>query len=978
MHKVKKLIYLGIITVLSFLIWITCTEKNPIDPTDSGEENLYVLTNISVSVEKIFEGDSVSVRVQLLNIDKEPVEGHIVSFSVNIGSINPVQNTTDENGWVETKFYSEDDLGKATIKATSNDAISSTVEIEVLSIAESTLLINTSRKSILANGIDTTKIIIKVQGDSIDCGGKVLSLHAEPGGVNPPTITLGSDGEAEAILTSIGSKRDTMSTITAEITTQQGSVSAVPMQVEFKGINLSVNANPMVIMADGKSTSFISVIIKETKTDFALYGQQVEFAASHGLIPRYASTDDKGLAKVQLTSSVDSAVSRVTVYYGDLQDSVKVEFRESTPSNIEVSAIPSVITADGQSKSIIRVTVTDENNNPAPDGIPVDFEITDGTGSIEQYKVTNNGVASSNLTSGTKPDTAHVRITVTISEGSVLQDSINVVYIAGNPDKILVDANKDTVKANGIDTTHVKAKVMDTQGTPLKNITINFTASIGDITSNATTNSAGIAQAVFSSGEVGYSTITAQAEGFSIKGKTTVVLIPGPPNSILLNFDPSVIGVRETGQNQTTLVEADVRDAKNNPVFDGTNVIFRIVHGPGGGECLSSQDSIPTVGGIARVSLSSGTISGVVRVEAKTRGEGGNIISESSEIMIQAGPPYMEDKNDFSTTHMTIVAEVLNIWKALGETVLTISVFDKYHNPVPEGTAVYLTASGGGVETKTAYTNQNGIAQVTLYGANPQPTVNNFYHGELMHNPNDLTKYIPLWVDEINPFLYPNTGDTLLPNFEGWIINDIYDPPATQDPSDIVNPSNDFADSNDIWDLVPNSLENCDFDTVARYHYADKSVYHGLENDGIARVIARTEGRDVNGDSLLVWDQIAVVYSGFVDYKDNSYYTLGDDTLYMGEYATMVFSLMDSKGNPVQSITDLTASLTNDVDAELSWTNKPTSEGWGQVYYFITIANSIEDPTEDNDEGYTCIQIEWENEHQRGIAASNYGVFIAE
>jgi len=98
----------------------------------------------------------------------------------------------------------------------------------------------------------------------------------------------------------------------------------------------------------------------------------------------------------------------------------------------------------------------------------------------------------------------------------------------------------------------------------------------------------------------------------------------------------------------------------------------------------------------------------------------------------------------------------------------------------------------------------------------------------------------------------------------------------------------------------------------------------------------------------------------------------------MGEYATMVFSLMDSKGNPVQSITDLTASLTNDVDAELSWTNKPTSEGWGQVYYFITIANSIEDPTEDNDEGYTCIQIEWENEHQRGIAASNYGVFIAE
>jgi len=970
--RIKYRFLFGVLTFLFMLVLLTCTNKNPVDPTETSQDNLYILTNISASVEKIFKGDSVSIRVQLLDTDEKPVQEHQVKFSTDIGSVKPSQNMTDENGWARSRFYSEDDLGKATITVTSKDAISSSLEIDILSYEESSLFINTARKKILANGIDTTLINIKIQGDSVDYEGKVVSLNAESGEITPPTITLNSENKATAILTSIGSKQDTISTISAEMSTEEG-ITAVPIKITFTGINLTVNANPVVIMADGKSTSNISVIIKETSTDFALYGQVVEFSASDGLIPRSATTDDKGLAQAPLTSSVDSALSKVTVYYGTLEDSIHVEFRKSTPSNVEVSAIPSVIIADGESQSQIRVNVTDENNNPAPDGTPVDFEITDGSGSIEQYKVTGNGVATSYLTSSTKPDTAHIRIIVTISETSVLRDSINVVYIAGDPDKILVKTNKDTVKANGIDTTHVQAKVMDAQGTPLKNVTVNFSASIGDITSNATTNSSGIANAVFSSGEVGYSTITARAEGFSVSGKTTIALIPGPPNSILLNFDPPVIGVRETGQNQTTLIEADVRDTKNNPVVDGTNVIFRIVHGPGGGETLSSQDSIPTVDGKARISLSSGTVSGVVRVEAKAVGQEGNIISESSEIMIQAGPPHMKDRNDFSTTHMTIAAEVLNIWKIHGETTLTISVFDKYHNPVPEGTAIYLTASGGGVETKTAYTNEKGIANVILHAGNPQPIVNNYYHDKLMHNPNIPSKPLPGIV------YYPDIGDTLLPNFEGWNYNSIYDPPVYVDSLDIRDPSDDLEDGSDIWDLTLNSLEYSNFDTVGRYHNSNLEVYHGLENDGIARVIARTEGRDAQGDSILVWDQIAVVYSGAVGYKDNSYYSLGNDTLHMGEYTTMIFSLMDSNGNPIQSLSDITARLTNDVDARLSWESFETSAGTGHVYYSITIANSIEDPTEDNDEGYTSIEITWESKdkHQMGTVVSAYGVFIA-
>jgi hypothetical protein len=186
-------------------------------------------------------------------------------------------------------------------------------------------------------------------------------------------------------------------------------------------------------------------------------------------------------------------------------------------------------------------------------------------------------------------------------------------------------------------------------------------------------------------------------------------------------------------------VEAQVRDANNNPVIDGTPVYFNILAGPNGGEHLSpppAEHPIPTVDGKARASISSGTISGNVRVEARVELPGDTIIAKASEILIHAGPPYMIDRDDPASTHLTIAAERLNIWRILGSTYVTIALFDKYHNPVQRGTAVYLTASGGGITTHTAYTDENGMAQVLLRAANPQPTISSYYYGELMHNPN--------------------------------------------------------------------------------------------------------------------------------------------------------------------------------------------------------------------------------------------------
>jgi hypothetical protein len=389
-----------------------------------------------------------------------------------------------------------------------------------------------------------------------------------------------------------------------------------------------------------------------------------------------------------------------------------------------------------------------------------------------------------------------------------------------------------------------------------------------------------------------------------------------------------------TGQNQTTHVIAEVRDSKNNTVLDSTMVTYSIVHGPGGGESLSSYNPIPTVGGISRVSLSAGTVSGNVRVRAQVSSGLGGILAEASDILIHAGPAYMEDRNNYESTHLTVRAADYNIWRSLGTTELEIAVFDKYHNPVQNGTAVYLTASGGGVSTHTALTNEFGKASVILTGANPQPLIYKYYYGELMADPNNSSIVLP------GPVYYSALGEWLLPDFENG--------------------------------LVANTMEDS-IATCPRYSGPDATYIH-LENDGMARVIAYTEGKDAAGDSIRVWDQIAVVYSGPVSYDDDSETTLLGDTLHAGEWRTVIFSLMDDKGNPIESNSTISADIMpEEAPAAISWTELNTGSGWGTVYYAITISNDI-DP-EKPKPGAAAIRIKWQSEHQFGTA-STYPVFI--
>lgn len=843
-----------------------------------------------------------------------------VRFGTTLGSI-PAEVNTNNRGMAEVSLISETTVGTAVVTATYGNTFQDTALVQFVPPDVPVLSeVTASPDKILANGVAQSSISAKVMvGGSEPVPNVTVQFSTTEGQITAQGIT-DYNGVASAWLTSTADSGDVTATVTARLDTQ-----SVTTDVLFLGIEHELTASPSTIIADGQSTSTIRVLLKQRTNNIAISDATILFGTDLGTIPNQATTNAEGVAEVLLRSGTVTGTANVVFHYGNLiSDTVQVTIQQSIPTYLEVSATPPVIPADGQTESLIKATVSDGTQNPVPDGIPVFFSIIEGTGgTIVNQQVTSGGSATSALTS-TSVGSIKIRVSV-----ALLEDTVEVVCTVGPVDQILVSSDRDSMAADGIETARIEANVMDAQGNPVSDVVVSFSASIGDVTQTAPTNFQGIAVANFSSSSVGTATITASVG--LVSGFKIIQLLPGGPNSIVLRFTPTSIGVKETGQVQTAMVEAEVRDSKNNPVVDGTLVRFSILAGPGGGESLSSTEPIPTVSGIARVSLSSGTVSGNVRVEAEVIDDlGFPVVAIASELLIHAGEAYMEDVYDLSTTHLTVAGARLNIWATLDTTRISIMVVDKYNNPVQPGTAVYLTTSGGGINTHTAYTDEYGKAGVVLTAGNPQPTIDRFYNYYGMDDPN-LDTVIPGYI------YYPDLGEFRIPNYDA------------------------FPDGN-----YPGTIGGRVLNTEG----------DSLENDGITRIMTYSEGKDVNGDSVRVWDWLSVVFSGPIAYfEENSSVTL-PPILSPGESATIRINIMDARGNPIACGSTVKAALIpDDVQARLSWDTIVTGRDQGTSYYYITISNAIK-PT-DPKPGTVFIKISVDSVNGIGFIGTN-PVYISE
>ncbi len=206
-----------------------------------------------------------------------------------------------------------------------------------------------------------------------------------------------------------------------------------------------------------------------------------------------------------------------------------------------------------------------------------------------------------------------------------------------------------------------------------------------------------------------------------IADSTSPPTIPGsasgqPASIVLVGTDVNSISIRGTGVNESALLTFEVRDSLGNPVLGGNGPIvrFSLLGAPGGGEYLY-PDSGQVNGTNGRVStrLNSGTRPGVIQVVATTRND--SVLSSPARVTIASGPPYGPNAS-ISRGNKNLPGLLFDNER----TTISVLLGDRYQNPVPAGTAVYFTTTGGIVQP-TAYTDADGAASVELITANPRP-----------------------------------------------------------------------------------------------------------------------------------------------------------------------------------------------------------------------------------------------------------------
>lgn len=137
-----------------------------------------------------------------------------------------------------------------------------------------------------------------------------------------------------------------------------------------------------------------------------------------------------------------------------------------------------------------------------------------------------------------------------------------------------------------------------------------------------------------------------------------------------------------------------------------------------GGITLSASSGSTGSDGTVSVQVNSGTFATPVRVTATIRGT--TISTQSEQLVISTGLPAQDG---FSISIANLSPEA---WSIDGvTTTVTARLSDHFHNPVPDGTTVYFTTSGGSVDPSCTTT--SGACTVTWRSQNPRPYAPNAF-----------------------------------------------------------------------------------------------------------------------------------------------------------------------------------------------------------------------------------------------------------
>lgn len=706
---------------------------------------------------------TTTITAQVLDDTGQPRIGIPVFFRSTAGSVTSTV-FTENNGQAEAilrSIPSQTDV-EATVTASTPSEAVPTEEVSlgdaIVTFRGISISMTVDRTTLVADGEDSTFVhaFVKETTSQVTVPQVFVSYGTTLGTVSSSDST-DATGQSDATLfagTSAG---------TAVVTaTVFGSLSDT-VTVEFTPLTLRIaSVNPTALPADGASQAEVAALLLNAANN-PVANKTIVFSTTSGVIAGSAVTGVDGRAVASLTASDAPDTAMVIASFGTLSDTAYVSMtslEEQIPSSILIrTSSPKIQVAQtgGMETTTLSAEVFNEEGDVIQTGFDVTFRITSGPGGGEHLGAPANGegpvtvpiddgVARIALSSGVVSGTIEVQASVP----PLVSANARVVVGAGPPDSIAIAISRTPFPLSGSlfsyivtatvvdqysnsveDSTAVFFEVSSDScgaGQPLPDVAIDglaFTHNLADCP-GVQNIAHGVAVTCLKAPYTSLESfpnfwISAETAGGDVRTckNFTSGAEPGEAASIaLVNVERTAIGVAGTGQEQSSELVFEVRDAAGLAVNQdhAVELRFEFLTNPGGGAYLSPVTVLTDASGLARTSLNAGTVSGVAKVRASVVGSSPLIASDVVSVAIHGGPP--------DPVHFSVAARKANIHGRVFfglEDQITAFVYDVYGNPVPQGTVVYFSTNRGGI-TGSSVTNEIGQATAMLYSAAPSPT----------------------------------------------------------------------------------------------------------------------------------------------------------------------------------------------------------------------------------------------------------------
>lgn len=390
---------------------------------------------------------------------------------------------------------------------------------------------------------------------------------------------------------------------------------------------------------------------------------------------------------------------------GTLASPYTLDASGAVQSSFEAST--STLPANGTMNAILTVVRKDAYGNPV-EGQEITIDQGSGSSAISIISAVTNAAGQARFgVSSTKAETV-TYTAIDEADGVVIDQTAQVTFTAGVPDASAstVEANTDTVEANGTAGATITVTVTDRFDNPIAGHSVNLTPNVGGSTitpANATTNAAGQASFAVKNGNVGSVIYTAKdtTSNVTIAQTVTVDFVPGSANAGTSTLTADAGSVVANGTS-SSVVTATVKDANGHPIAGHT-------------VSLSQGEGSSTVAPLSATTDASGQASFSVKsTKAETvtymaKDETADLtLTQTAQVIFAAGAP--------DATASTVEASTDTVEaNGTAEAAITVTVTDQFDNPI-SGHTVSLTPDVGEstIAPAAATTDASGKAVFTV------------------------------------------------------------------------------------------------------------------------------------------------------------------------------------------------------------------------------------------------------------------------